>query len=57
MARRPSRVADVVTIELPRPRTIEMRFSRQFLDYVLYIREGLGLTHPDQLDNRTAVDA
>jgi NitT/TauT family transport system ATP-binding protein len=57
MASRPSRVADVVTIELPRPRTIEMRFSRQFLDYVLYIREGLGLTHPDQPDNRTAVDA
>ncbi|MFQ5692406.1 MAG: ABC transporter ATP-binding protein [Nitrospinota bacterium] len=61
MARRPSRVADVVTVELPRPRTIEMRFSRQFLDHVMYIRDALGISHPEgarggKIDQRSAVD-
>ncbi len=56
MADRPSRVADVVTIELPRPRTIRMRFSRRFLDYVLYIREALGLSNPEDVDDRSGGD-
>lgn len=56
MADRPSRVADVVTIDLPRPRTIRMRFSRRFLDYVLYIREALGLSSPKDADDRSSGD-
>ena len=57
MARRPSRVADVVQIDLPRPRRIEMRFSQQFLDYVLYIRGALGLSQPANVEKGSILDA
>jgi len=48
MSRRPGRIAKIVDIELPRPRTIDMEFSPQFKSYsdqiraVIYHGEGDG---------------
>ncbi len=39
MTPRPGRVARVLTIDLPRPRTLAMRFDPQFADYAETIRQ------------------
>lgn len=41
MSARPGRIAETVTIELPRPRTMEMMVDPQFGRYVNHIREKL----------------
>ena len=38
MSPRPGTIADVISIELPRPRTLDMTTSPQFVDYVRTIR-------------------
>jgi len=39
MTPRPGRLAHVFPIDLPRPRTIEQTFSREFIELVLKIKE------------------
>jgi NitT/TauT family transport system ATP-binding protein len=41
MTRRPGRVVDVVSIDLPRPRTIKMEFSPEFQKYAEAIRNSI----------------
>jgi NitT/TauT family transport system ATP-binding protein len=38
MSRRPGRIAKIVDVALPRPRTIDMEFSPQFKSYSDQIR-------------------
>ena len=44
MATRPGRIVDTLTIDLPRPRTVEMRETEAFVRYQRLLREGIG--HP-----------
>jgi NitT/TauT family transport system ATP-binding protein len=47
---RPGRIADVIDIELPRPRRLAVRGSEKFLGYATHIRqlfEGMGLLKED----------
>jgi NitT/TauT family transport system ATP-binding protein len=41
MARNPGRIIEIITVDLPRPRTIETMDSRVFIDYRRRIREHL----------------
>lgn len=41
MAPRPGRVVRGVRVELPRPRTIDMEFSREFGEYAAIVRDGI----------------
>ncbi len=41
MAKNPGRITDVITVDLPRPRTIEMMDSEAFIRYRRHIRAGL----------------
>jgi NitT/TauT family transport system ATP-binding protein len=41
MTRRPGRIVDVVSIDLPRPRTIKMEFSPEFQKYAEAIRNSI----------------
>lgn len=43
MTPRPGKVQKIIEIRLPRPRTVEMRHSREFLDYTKEIEEAIGL--------------
>ncbi|HEY7244532.1 MAG TPA: ABC transporter ATP-binding protein, partial [Xanthobacteraceae bacterium] len=46
MSRSPGRIVDVVTVDLPRPRGLAVRETRDFAGYVSHIRrvfEGLGM--------------
>ena len=43
MTPRPGRVADIMTIDLPRPRTTALRDDQKFIGYVRKIRERLGV--------------
>jgi len=43
MTPRPGKVADIMTIDLPRPRATAMRDDPRFIDYVKKIRERLGV--------------
>jgi NitT/TauT family transport system ATP-binding protein len=48
MSPRPGRIVQDVTVDLPRPRTLEMRDSPQFADYQREIRksiEAMGILH------------
>ena len=50
MSPRPGRIADVVQVELPRPRRLAVRGSEKFLGYATHIRslfEGMGLLKED----------
>lgn len=42
MSSRPGRIVDEVKIDLPRPRTIELRDSAEFVSYQRRIRKGIG---------------
>jgi NitT/TauT family transport system ATP-binding protein len=42
---RPSKVLDIVPVPLPRPRTPEMRVSREFIDIVDHIGRRIGLEY------------
>jgi NitT/TauT family transport system ATP-binding protein len=44
MGTRPGRIVDTLTIDLPRPRTVEMRESEAFVRYQRLLRERIG--HP-----------
>jgi NitT/TauT family transport system ATP-binding protein len=41
MAPRPGRVVRELKVELPRPRSIEMEFSREFAEYGAIVRDGI----------------
>jgi NitT/TauT family transport system ATP-binding protein len=41
MAPRPGRVVRELVVELPRPRSIEMEFSREFAEYGAIVRDGI----------------
>jgi NitT/TauT family transport system ATP-binding protein len=41
MAKDPGRITDVISVDLPRPRTIEMMDSERFITYRRHIRAGL----------------
>jgi NitT/TauT family transport system ATP-binding protein len=43
MTPRPGKVADIMTIDLPRPRTTSLRDDQKFIGYVRKIRERLGV--------------
>ena len=43
MTPRPGKVADIMTIDLPRPRTTALRDDQKFIGYVRKIRERLGV--------------
>jgi NitT/TauT family transport system ATP-binding protein len=43
MTPRPGKVAEIMTIDLPRPRTTALRDDRKFIGYVKKIRERLGV--------------
>ena len=43
MTPRPGKVADIITIDLPRPRTTALRVDQKFIGYVRKIRERLGV--------------
>jgi NitT/TauT family transport system ATP-binding protein len=45
MTPRPGRVAEVVDIELPRPRNLKMKMSREFGELVMQVGELLGLDY------------
>ena len=48
---RPGRIADVIEVELPRPRRLAVRSSERFLGYATHIRklfEGMGLLKEDE---------
>jgi len=44
MGSRPGRIVDTLAIDLPRPRTVEMRETEAFVRYQRLLREGIG--HP-----------
>jgi NitT/TauT family transport system ATP-binding protein len=43
MTPRPGKVAEIMTIDLPRPRTTALRDDSKFIGYVKKIRERLGV--------------
>jgi len=43
MTPRPGKVAEIMTIELPRPRATALRDDPKFIGYVRKIRERLGV--------------
>jgi NitT/TauT family transport system ATP-binding protein len=43
MTARPGKIAEIVKIDLPRPRTTTMRDDPKFIGYVRKIRERLGV--------------
>lgn len=45
MTRRPGRVADIVPVDLPRPRTAEMRISDKFFKLVQVVAQKIGLEY------------
>ncbi|MBS0335472.1 MAG: ABC transporter ATP-binding protein, partial [Proteobacteria bacterium] len=48
---RPGRIADVIEVDLPRPRRLAVRASGKFLGYATHIRklfEGMGLLKEDE---------
>jgi NitT/TauT family transport system ATP-binding protein len=54
MSPRPGRVADIVAVDLPRPRTVETREEPRFFELVTQVREllraGGGLTVPEEVE-------
>jgi len=50
MTPRPGRIADIIDVDLPRPRRLALRGTPQFSDYATRIRklfEGMGLLKED----------
>jgi NitT/TauT family transport system ATP-binding protein len=41
MAANPGRITEMISVDLPRPRTVEIMDSKEFLEYRRHIREGL----------------
>jgi hypothetical protein len=41
MTPRPGRVVRIVDVTLPRPRTLDMEFSREFSEHAATVREGI----------------
>ena len=55
MSPRPGRIANVVTVDLPRPRTVETREDPRFFEAVTQVREllragGADLTVPEEVE-------
>jgi NitT/TauT family transport system ATP-binding protein len=50
MSSRPGRIADIIDVDLPRPRRAQVRSDKRFVDYVEHIREhfmALGILNED----------
>src|SRR5215831_8590323 len=43
MAKNPGRITDTISVDLPRPRTVETTDSKQFIEYRRWIREWLAI--------------
>ena len=44
MSGRPSRIVEIVDVDLPRPRSVEMTTTKAFADYVMRIRQHLSIS-------------
>jgi NitT/TauT family transport system ATP-binding protein len=51
MAKNPGRITEIITVDLPRPRTLETMDSRVFIEYRRRIREYLMRETPDERAN------
>jgi NitT/TauT family transport system ATP-binding protein len=56
MSPRPGRIASVVPIDLPQPRTNETREEPRFFELVTQVRESLHATGADEIEEALATE-